>query len=154
MGPKNAFFQHVHFWGPNWVGGAWYGIFLIREKPAIRAGALRAWLQRTEFILNQFKSIWIYSYYRSEGSPGSYSIQKTKNEALAERIGLKPSDVDRFDLVKFSLVYSNKFWLKIMPAWFLYKIGLFTFSVTPNIIINGISKKYLYAFLFVYFMLF
>ena len=24
----------MRFWGPNWVGGAWYGIFLIREKPA------------------------------------------------------------------------------------------------------------------------
>ena len=32
MGPKNAFFQNVHFCCPNWVGGAWYGIFLIREK--------------------------------------------------------------------------------------------------------------------------
>ena len=32
LGPKNAFFEDVHFRGPNWVGGAWYGIFLIREK--------------------------------------------------------------------------------------------------------------------------
>ena len=40
MGPKNAFFQNVHFRGPNWVGGAWYGIFLIREKPALRVGLL------------------------------------------------------------------------------------------------------------------
>ena len=34
------FFENVHFWGPNWVGGAWYGIFLIREKPALRAGLI------------------------------------------------------------------------------------------------------------------
>ena len=26
------------FRGPNWVGWAWYGIFLIREKPALRTG--------------------------------------------------------------------------------------------------------------------
>ena len=38
MGPKNAFFQNVNFRGPNWVGGALYGIFLIREKPKLRAG--------------------------------------------------------------------------------------------------------------------
>ena len=29
-----------NFQGPNWVGGAWYGIFLIREKPALRAGLI------------------------------------------------------------------------------------------------------------------
>ena len=40
MGPKNVFFQNVHFRGPNWVGGAWYGIFLIREKPALSAGSI------------------------------------------------------------------------------------------------------------------
>ena len=34
------FFKNVHFWGPNWVGGAWYGIFFICEKPALRAGLI------------------------------------------------------------------------------------------------------------------
>ena len=42
MGPKNAFFKNVHFRGPNLVGGAWYGIFLIREKPALGAGLIKA----------------------------------------------------------------------------------------------------------------
>ena len=36
-----SFFLNVHFWAPNWVGGAWYGILLIRQKPALRPRALR-----------------------------------------------------------------------------------------------------------------
>ena len=40
MGPSNAFFQKVHFQGPNCVGGACYGIFLIRQKPTLRAGLI------------------------------------------------------------------------------------------------------------------
>ena len=34
------FYQNINFWGPNCVGGAWYGIFLIRGKPALRAGLI------------------------------------------------------------------------------------------------------------------
>ena len=37
---QKCLFPNVHFRGPNWVGGAWYGIFLIREKPALRAGLI------------------------------------------------------------------------------------------------------------------
>ena len=33
LSPLNVFFHYVHFLGPNWVGGTWYGIFLIRQKP-------------------------------------------------------------------------------------------------------------------------
>ena len=28
------------FWGPKWVGGARYDIFLIREKPALRSALI------------------------------------------------------------------------------------------------------------------
>ena len=52
MGPKNAFFQNVYFWGPNWVGGASYGIFLIRA-PALRAGLKNKTMQNAK---QMFKS--------------------------------------------------------------------------------------------------
>ena len=47
FGPKSPFFQNVHFRGPTWVGGSWYGIFLIREKPALGAGLI-TWIGRQE----------------------------------------------------------------------------------------------------------
>ena len=39
LGPWNAFSQNVHFRGPNWINWTWtwYGIFLIRQKPTLRA---------------------------------------------------------------------------------------------------------------------
>ena len=40
LGPTNVFFQNVHFWGPNRVGGAWYGIFLIRDNLIINCCAI------------------------------------------------------------------------------------------------------------------
>ena len=53
MGPKSAFFQNVHFRGPNWVGGAWYGIFSIREKPARSEGLInlsKEWQKELDFV--------------------------------------------------------------------------------------------------------
>ena len=37
-------------WGPNGVGGAWYGIFLIREKPALRADLINRYINSKEYI--------------------------------------------------------------------------------------------------------
>ena len=36
-----SIFPKCTFWGSNWVGGDWYGIFWIREKPALRTGLIR-----------------------------------------------------------------------------------------------------------------
>ena len=43
FGSLKWFFQNVQSRGLNWVGGAWYGIFLIRQKPALRACLIMEW---------------------------------------------------------------------------------------------------------------
>ena len=45
FGSQKCVFPKCTFLGPNWVGGAWYGIFLIREKPALRAGLIMIIIQ-------------------------------------------------------------------------------------------------------------
>ena len=47
-------FQNVHFWGLNWVRGAWYGIFFIHEKPALRAGLISKLSTTILIRLSQF----------------------------------------------------------------------------------------------------
>ena len=51
LGSKNAFFQNVYFWGPNWVGGAlWY---LLNSSKA------RAPLDKTYWSIGkQNKTMW------------------------------------------------------------------------------------------------
>ena len=41
MGPKHACFLYVCFRGLTRVGGAWYGIFLIRQKPTLCTGLIK-----------------------------------------------------------------------------------------------------------------
>ena len=57
------FSQNVHFWGPNWIGGAWYGIFLIRQKPTLPAGDLRNEHVRSESFDSQ--SLQIKGFFKN-----------------------------------------------------------------------------------------
>ena len=55
--------------GPNRVGGAWYGIFLIHEKPALRAGLINLSneytmeIQLTEIIIPWHHGNYTIGYY-------------------------------------------------------------------------------------------
>ena len=63
------FFQSVHYRGPNWVGGAWYGIFLIREKPALCAGLIIyiVYIFHTQAPSNSSLESWALSWDTGEG---------------------------------------------------------------------------------------
>ena len=84
------FFQNVQFWGPNLIDWAWYGNFLICQKPTLRAGALRAcYYVITLFIVGtmekkvQEKENFCEKHQGPKSYPGIWSVHKRgKNQQV------------------------------------------------------------------------
>ena len=96
----------IHFWGPNWVGGAWYGIFLICEKPTLRAGLITVWTFYPFYLLVNLSCI---TYWANEVFFSYLHIIYYMCGLWFER------SINLSWLVRLHVV---KIWIKLEPSWF------------------------------------
>ena len=118
FGNFSAFFElWTIFWavfryrsGPNWVRGAWYGIFLIRLKPALRAGLIN-------LISCTYLRLAISVVAREAGQvPRSRAVpSQAVDNSLQVKLAVRANWYTRILLIIFELIvfwvqmYINKF---------------------------------------------